>query len=288
MINFPAKITQRFKQLLNSSEAVNVKLLTVGGLREINGLVSDVFARNNNEYIKINDKTVSAEEVAYINNEYVYFAEQDKHRAFTELDFDGSSPIIDSNGKTVTDVLLSGPDALVPDEDVLKATDNWTKVAVGGYLERRKMYAVAADLYGSEDVRNTHLGVDIWAESGTHVNAPIDGVFYGICDNKGKGNYGPTIILKHNIKGCSFFTLYGHLSRASLQERVPGGIIRAGEQLGAIGDSTENGEWPPHLHFQVVLNMLGMYNDFPGVCRENEAEFFANICPNPMTLVRWQ
>jgi murein DD-endopeptidase MepM/ murein hydrolase activator NlpD len=41
--------------------------------------------------------------------------------------------------------------------------------------------------------------------------------------------------------------------------------FRAGETVGTIGSYPENGDWPPHLHFQLITDMLGLEGDFPGV-----------------------
>jgi hypothetical protein len=48
----------------------------------------------------------------------------------------------------------------------------------------------------------------------------------------------------------------------------------------------ENGQWPPHLHFQIVVDMeipiaIGRKGDYPGVCKLSEKEKYLNNCPNP-------
>jgi hypothetical protein len=43
----------------------------------------------------------------------------------------------------------------------------------------------------------------------------------------------------------------------------------------------ENGQWPPHLHFQVIIDMEFKKGDYPGVCKLNEKEKYLRNCPNP-------
>ena len=50
-----------------------------------------------------------------------------------------------------------------------------------------------------------------------------------------------------------FFTLYGHLARASAAALAPGDrALAAGAVVGHLGDESENGGWAPHLHLQLA------------------------------------
>ena len=62
--------------------------------------------------------------------------------------------------------------------------------------------------------------------------------------------------------------------------------LKKNEQIGVLGDYQENGEWVPHLHFQVMLDVLDYQNDFPGVALESELEYWKKICPNPNLLFK--
>jgi len=42
--------------------------------------------------------------------------------------------------------------------------------------------------------------------------------------------------------------LHGHLSNNSINLRKVGDKIKKGDILGFIGNETENGNWPPHVH----------------------------------------
>lgn len=159
--------------------------------------------------------------------------------------------------------------------------DKNATIGIGGYLENRVIYRRSAHFIDMEDKRSVHLGVDIWMEAYTPVLAPLDGNIHSFQDNNNFGDYGPTIILKHELAGVTFYTLYGHLTRSSLKDIFIGKEIKKGESFTQIGTFPENGDWPPHLHFQVITNMLGMAGDFPGVCTKKQQERFSKICLNP-------
>jgi hypothetical protein len=46
-----------------------------------------------------------------------------------------------------------------------------------------------------------------------------------------------------------------------------------------------NGNWPPHLHFQLIRDMQGKRGDYPGVVRADELAFYRDNCPDPMALL---
>jgi hypothetical protein len=129
--------------------------------------------------------------------------------------------------------------------------------------------------------RRLHLGIDIWGKSLTKVMAPLDGIVHSVAFNCQSGDYGATIILSHRLKGVSFHTLYGHLSAASIKNLQGGVRIQKGNVFAKFGIPQENGNWPPHLHFQIVRDMQGMKGDYPGVCKMSERELYLANCPNP-------
>lgn len=154
-------------------------------------------------------------------------------------------------------------------------------VGVGGYNEHRVIYRRSAHFQRTADPREIHLGIDLWAEAGTPVYAPLDGVVHSFQDNNNFGDYGPTIILAHQYEGKPLYSLYGHLSRTSLEGLYEGKPVQAGETIAAIGPYPENGNWPPHLHFQLMTDMLGLKGDFPGVCSLRDRDRYLAICPDP-------
>jgi peptidoglycan LD-endopeptidase LytH len=159
--------------------------------------------------------------------------------------------------------------------------------AVGGYFEPRVVYRRSeAFNEGNTPSRSVHLGVDIWAEAGTPVMAPLAGKVHSFANNARFGDYGPTIILEHTLGGITFYTLYGHLGDETLPELEKGMPIEKGQQIATIGPYPVNGDWPPHLHFQVMLDMQGMQGDYPGVCTPADLESFKSNCPDPNLILR--
>jgi peptidoglycan LD-endopeptidase LytH len=165
-----------------------------------------------------------------------------------------------------------------------KLREAGAEVGIGGYNEHRVIYRRSEHFNIEEtEPREIHLGVDIWAEAGTLIFTPKDGFVHSFQDNNRFGDYGPTIILQHNLAGKTVYSLYGHLTRTSLEGLYEGKPFRAGEKLAEIGPFPENGDWPPHLHFQLITDLLNNRGDFPGVCSLTDREFYLGICPDPMS-----
>lgn len=155
---------------------------------------------------------------------------------------------------------------------------------VGGYLENRSLYQ-HTDLFQGDAERCIHIGVDVFMVAGSGVYAPLDGSVHSFANRQVWGDYGPVIILRHELDGVEFHSLYGHLAEASLQGLTVGKAIQAGDMLAQIGPRPVNGNWAPHLHFQLVRDMQDHSGDYPGVVRFDELEFFRQNCPDPMPLL---
>ncbi|MCF7944498.1 MAG: peptidoglycan DD-metalloendopeptidase family protein [Spirochaetia bacterium] len=163
-----------------------------------------------------------------------------------------------------------------------------TGLAVGRYDEDRTIYRHSSLFDGDASaVRSVHLGLDLWAPAGTAVYPAFSGTVHSFQDNRGTGDYGPTIILEHQIEGYRFYTLYGHLSRSSLEGLAEGKYLAADDVFAAMGSSEENGRWPPHLHFQVIGDLQGKRGDYPGVCAPKDRREYLENCPNPNLLLQF-
>lgn len=159
------------------------------------------------------------------------------------------------------------------------------KVCFGGYLEERTFY-LNSELFTSDgDPRIIHIGLDIWAEVGTPLMAPLDGDIHSFNYNKEYLDYGYTIILKHELEGLSFHTLYGHLSMNSIENKKVGDKINRSEIFATLGDLNENGNWPPHLHFQIIIDMENKTGDYPGLCSKSTIEKYKMNCPDPTVML---
>jgi 4-aminobutyrate aminotransferase-like enzyme/Ser/Thr protein kinase RdoA (MazF antagonist) len=172
--------------------------------------------------------------------------------------------------------------------------ENLDKILAGGYLEPRPLYATKAyEIEGNNgyEYRTMHLGIDFWLKENTPIHALLDGEIVGCAYNGADKDYGGVIILEHKVlnpdstckedKFLVFYTLYGHLSKKSILLGRIGKKIKKGKKLGFLGNSSENGNWTPHLHFQIMLDLLGYENDFPGVAFPNKINVWASISPDP-------
>lgn len=170
-----------------------------------------------------------------------------------------------------------------------KLADNQCRYGIGGYMEHRTLYSRSILFNVNEDnePRRLHLGVDIWGEAGTPVYAPLPATIHSFNDNNNFGDYGPTIILAHQLDGLQLYSLYGHLSRKNLEGLAVGQTVIANQQIGNLGDMAENGQWPPHLHFQLMLNMEGYRGDYPGVGQYSGKDQYLKNIPDPNLLLKF-
>ena len=161
-------------------------------------------------------------------------------------------------------------------------------VAFGGYLEVRDLYKRSA-YFNSENKqteRNIHLGLDLWCDAETPVLAALNGTVHSFKNNINHGDYGPTIILKHSVFNMEFYTLYGHLTLDSISNIKVGDVVKQSQEIGRLGTAAVNGDYPPHLHFQIIKDIQAFTGDYPGVCNQLDLEFYATNCPNPNLLLK--
>lgn len=166
---------------------------------------------------------------------------------------------------------------------------NDAKVAFGGYNEKRNLYK-SSPLFNEnkKEERNIHLGIDFWTKVNTPVLAALEGKVHSFNYNSGKGNYGATIILKHCIENKIFYTLYGHLSIESFKNLEIGTTFQKGEKIATLGNSSINGGYAPHLHFQIIKDIQEYSGDYLGVCSKINLDFYLKNCPNPDLLLKIQ
>jgi len=188
------------------------------------------------------------------------------------------------------DLTASGPDAaawasLDADgaERLIEArvAEAGADFAIGLYGEDRAVYkGDAFDMPGAR--RTVHLGVDLFAPAGEPVHAPFAGKVAFIHDDAVAYGFGPTVLLEHRTDGGDvFWTLYGHLSRRSVQKLSIGQPVAKGEAFASFGAAEENGNWSPHLHFQVVTDHLGLEGRMHGVGVRDHWQVWRAVSPDP-------
>lgn len=214
------------------------------------------------------------------------------------------APIVDPDPRVarcaVFDLSVAGAEAGEPEDWAdpkaageglfRRIRDAGAKIGIGRYNEPRVVYNSPGFLQEGNDgpqSRTIHIGLDLFLEPGAPVFAPLDGAIHSFANNAAPLDYGPTIILEHALPGSAlaFFTLYGHLSEDSLAGLAPGMPVKRGARIAHIGDSSVNGGWPPHLHFQIITDMLGRAGDFPGVAPAPEREIWLSLSPDPNRIV---
>lgn len=167
------------------------------------------------------------------------------------------------------------------------------KFLIGGYNETRNMYRrsglfdtnLTDDASLAEEPRNLHLGIDVWGEEDTPIMAPLGGMVHSYAFNNNFADYGATIILQHQVDTMNFYTLYGHLALKDIAHIRTGQFITRGETFAHFGTPAENGDWPPHLHFQIILEMDHWEGDYPGVCKKSEALKYLTNSPDPDSIL---
>ena len=177
------------------------------------------------------------------------------------------------------DLSVAGCQAFPQDASTLHA---------GGYGEARVLYESPAFGDGShlDERRTVHLGVDLTLPAGAQVHAPFDGVVHAFEDASDAFDYGPVVVLKHDAGGEPLFTLYGHLSRESLTGLRVGQPIAKGQALARLGKTEENGGWWPHVHFQLITDMLDVPCNFNGCALPRERDTWLSLCPDPNLVLR--
>lgn len=154
---------------------------------------------------------------------------------------------------------------------------------IGGYAEYRDLYS-RSQIFNSAagtEPRRLHLGIDIWGDAGTPVYAFMGGMVHSFAFNNHFGDYGATLILLHQLDGFAFYTLYGHISLSDINDIQAGQYVTRGQLIAHFGEPAENGNWPPHLHFQVIQDMELKKGDYPGVCAYGEKDKYLKNCPDP-------
>lgn len=165
---------------------------------------------------------------------------------------------------------------------------------IGKYDEYRLIYRNDDFIDATGHRRTLHIGLDVFMPATSRIYAPLDGEVYGIANNDAPLDYGGTVILQHQLpadmtdddgKTVYFYTLYGHLSPASFSHLRRGESVKAGQCIAAMGDIHENGNWPPHVHFEVITDMLGEVDTFVGVGSHAHKEVWRSLCPDPNVIL---
>ncbi len=182
---------------------------------------------------------------------------------------------------------LTEPDEAVATgalKDLSNDPDSAHVIAVGRYGEERSMYRTTAfETADPAERRTIHIGIDLFAPAGEDVLAPYDAVVVDVGVETVPLGFGGIVVLQHETDdGVPFFTLYGHLSPASLDALKIGQGVGRGDVIARLGRPDENGGWAPHLHFQVMSSLCGWSaTEIIGVVARSQWDVWASVFPNP-------
>ncbi|MFX1475028.1 MAG: aminotransferase class III-fold pyridoxal phosphate-dependent enzyme, partial [Promethearchaeota archaeon] len=226
------------------------------------------------------------------SSKVVNWLRQNKERVGPLLEIDlQTAPV------TIIDFSISSPELTrftnvtsinaMTDQIFSKIAAARAKVGIGRYNEARMIY-IGVQYLATRERRTIHTGIDLFLKPGTPVLAPLDGKVHSFLNNTTPFDYGPTIILEHKIQDSDlkFFTLYGHLSLDSLEGLTHGKPIKRGEKIAEVGAFPVNGGWPPHLHFQLITDLLDKEGDFPGVALPSQRDIWLSISPDPNLMLK--
>ncbi len=169
------------------------------------------------------------------------------------------------------------------------------QVVVGRYDEDRSCYQGEQFHTDAPEPRSVHTGIDLFIAEDTTVHAMLPGIVESVVDNDLAYDYGPTVVLRHTTgdeaHGTPFWVLYGHLSRRTLTQVRPGQVVAAGDVVGFIGDHTVNGGWAPHVHLQIMTDLMadpdtGFDGNFEGAGEPSRMAIWRSLVPDANLLVR--
>ena len=167
---------------------------------------------------------------------------------------------------------------------------NGANVGIGRYREARLLYS--SPLFAPQDDpdgerRTVHLGIDLFAPAGTRSAPRSTARYTSSLTTRQPLDYGPLVILRHvTDAGHVFYTLYGHLSRASLDGLAQGQTIGAGGELARLGSPRRTADGRRTCTFNWSLDLLDLGGDFPGVCRPGDEDVWCSLSPDPELILR--
>lgn len=278
-------------------------------LAESTCMAAQQYAANpDNEYLLISQKDIRdlLQRMEQINSKVVHYRFRDvcgleacagsrKLVQWLSVNADKIGPIVQHDLSPDNVLVLDLSPISVNDEGIPRSAEDATNVifkmmedagaavGVGSYLEDRDVYK--GDFFETVDPdekRTVHLGIDLFLAAYEPLYAPLDGIVRVHNDNTRDYDYGPVVILEHETgEGQIFYTKYGHLSRTSLELWEDGKAFKKGDVIGYLGPYPENGNWAPHVHFQLLLDLMDMDNNVCGVAARSEINVWSSVCPSP-------
>lgn len=161
------------------------------------------------------------------------------------------------------------------------------ELGLGCWTEDRAIYSTPAfaSVIDPAMRRTLHLGLDLFLAPGTALQAPLAARVADCYITPDPLDYGCAVLLEHEPEpGLRFWTLWGHLAHESASRATIGRRFAAGEIFAWIGEDTENGNWLPHLHLQLVTAEPEKAADVIGAGERHLREVWTELFPDPANL----
>jgi 4-aminobutyrate aminotransferase-like enzyme/Ser/Thr protein kinase RdoA (MazF antagonist) len=165
-----------------------------------------------------------------------------------------------------------------------RAAAEHVTLGLGPWGEDRPVYT--ADAFRSRLAegmrRSLHLGLDLFAPAGSNLHAPLAGRVLDLYVSAIPQDYGHVVLLEHEPEaGITFYSLWGHLSAATVKALKVGDIVPAGGIFGQTGKPAENGGWQPHVHIQLLTYRPAGAGDVIGAGEPGYRSVWAELFPDP-------
>ncbi len=167
-------------------------------------------------------------------------------------------------------------------DELARSGASW---GIGRYLEERKNILKNFPQMIREG-RIYHLGLDIIVPKGYVLFAPLSATVYRVGKEEELGSYGGYVVLKHEVQGDIFYSLYGHLDSNHIVQE--GQILDTGESFAHVGERSDSGGWFTHTHLQIITKKAADAGRmFQGYIAASDLSEIENLFPNPYLLFRY-
>jgi 4-aminobutyrate aminotransferase-like enzyme/Ser/Thr protein kinase RdoA (MazF antagonist) len=164
------------------------------------------------------------------------------------------------------------------------ADKDGVELGIGPWGEERPVYSSDAfrSVFAPDQRRTMHLGLDLFAPAGSNVRTPLDAIVVDVLETDIPLDYGHAVLLKHRPDDLVFYSLWGHLSAQTVRDRKVGERLKAGEVIGQLGGTHENGNWQPHVHIQLITYEPERAADIIGAGEASYRDVWQELFPDPV------
>ena len=158
------------------------------------------------------------------------------------------------------------------------------ELGIGPWGEDRPVYTSDAfqSVFKPGLRRSLHLGLDLFAPAGTAVRTPLPAEVVDLFATDAPMDYGHAVLLRHEPEpGLVFHSLWGHLSAQTVRDRRIGERLAPGQEVGRFGAPTENGNWQPHVHIQLIAYAPVKAADVIGAGEVIYRDVWSDLFPDP-------